>query len=431
MKVIGLDTGTTTISGVLLKDGIVIDTCTLPNEAKTYDGVYALQDAERILSLCREILMRLRAEDADAIALTGQMHGIVYIDENGQACGQAVSWQDERGTLPWHDDLSVSAYMSKLTGYPLATGYGLVSLYHDLQQGIVPAGAAKITTIPDYIAMRLGNCQTPLIHTTMAQSLGLYREDTKDFDRDALRQAGISESFLPAVSDDIQKVGFYAGKIPVYCALGDNQASVYGACAGVARVLLNIGTGSQISMISDTCMHVPGLDTRPYVDGKYILSGSSLCGGSAYDVLVSLVQDVLHQYDCPVPEQLLQGLDKLALKAGSAGGLMVDTRFRGSRQEPSRTGTISGINMENLTLGSLAYGFAEGVVKELHDFWQLMPQTDQISDIAVSGNAVRNSELYRQLIRVWFPERNIHFTEQKEEAAYGAACYVSRTGRQS
>ena len=108
MKVIGLDTGTTTISGVLLSDGIVIDTCTLPNEAKTYDGVYALQDAERILSLCREILMRLRAEDADAIAMTGQMHGIVYVDENGQACGQAVSWQDERGTLPWHDDLSVS-----------------------------------------------------------------------------------------------------------------------------------------------------------------------------------------------------------------------------------------------------------------------------------------------------------------------------------
>ena len=93
MKVIGLDTGTTTISGVLLDDGVVIDTCTLPNDAKTYTGAYALQDAERLLSLCRDILQRLHAGTADAIALTGQMHGIVYVDDAGIATPQTVAHQ--------------------------------------------------------------------------------------------------------------------------------------------------------------------------------------------------------------------------------------------------------------------------------------------------------------------------------------------------
>ena len=426
MKVIGLDTGTTTISGVLLEDGIVIDTCTLPNDAKTYTGVYALQDAERILSLCEEVLQHLHAGAADAIAMTGQMHGIVYVDDAGKACGDAVSWQDGRGSLPWQDGLSFSAYMSRQTGYHTATGYGLVTLYHDLQTGMVPDRAVKITTIPDYAAMRLTGSAAPLIHTTMAQSMGLYREDIKDFDREALRILGIDEKYLPEVSDALRPAGLYCGKVPVYCALGDNQASVYGACAGVSEALLNIGTGSQISLICDAYVKVPGLDTRPYVDGKYILSGSSLCGGSAYDVLKSLVQDVLQRYDCPVPEQLVRDLDAAALAAGSAAGIMVDTRFRGSREAPELTGGITGINTENLTLGTLAYGFAEGVVKELHDFWRLMPAADTVRDMSVSGNAVRSSELYRKCIREQFPDMHIHVAEQKEEAAYGAARYAGK-----
>ncbi|MBQ6355487.1 MAG: hypothetical protein IJI52_00145 [Solobacterium sp.] len=426
MKVIGLDTGTTTISGVLLDDGVVIDTCTLPNDAKTYTIAYALQDAERILSLCEEILERLHAGTADAIALTGQMHGIVYVDDVGKACGSAVSWQDERGSLPWQDGLSFSAYMSRRTGYHLATGYGLVTLYHDLQTGMVPDRAVKITTIPDYVAMRLADSRSPLVHITMAQSMGLYREETKDFDREAFRILGIDEKYLPEVCDEIRTVGLYCGKVPVYCALGDNQASVYGACAGVSEALLNIGTGSQISLICDAYVKVPGLDTRPYVDGKYILSGSSLCGGSAYDVLASLVQDILQRYDCPVPEQLVRDLDAAALEAGSAAGITVDTRFRGSRAEPELTGMITGINTENLTPGTLAYGFAEGVVRELHDFWQLMPAAETVRDLSVSGNAVRSSELYRKCIRTWFPDMNIHVAEQKEEAAYGAARYAGK-----
>ena len=155
----------------------------------------------------------------------------------------------------------------------------------------------RIIYRPLRLAMRLTGSAAPLIHTTMAQSMGLYREDIKDFDREALGILGIDEKYLPEVSDALRPAGLYCGKVPVYCALGDNQASVYGACAGVSEALLNIGTGSQISLICDAYVKVPGLDTRPYVDGKYILSGSSLCGGSAYDVLKSLVQDVLQRYD--------------------------------------------------------------------------------------------------------------------------------------
>ena len=40
-------------------------------------------------------------------------------------------WQDGRGDLPYKDSLTYAEYMSKKTGYPLATGYGAVTYFYD------------------------------------------------------------------------------------------------------------------------------------------------------------------------------------------------------------------------------------------------------------------------------------------------------------
>ena len=425
MRVIGIDTGTTTISGVLVEDGRLTDSVTLKNDTKKESDGYRLQDADRILEHCISVLKRLHAEKADGIALTGQMHGIVYTDAEGHACSDAVSWQDERGNRLYRDQMTYSAYMSRFTGYPAASGYGMVTLFHDTVNGQIPAGAVSFCTIPDYIAMRLCQRKKPLIHTSMAQSLGLYDQRTKGFDLQAADILGLNKQYLPAVTDTVCILGTYQGSIPVLCALGDNQASVYGACAGRSRLLVNIGTGSQISLICDTYRKVDGLDTRPYVDGQYLLSGSSLCGGSAYDVLARLVADTLQYFGHEVPEDLLQRLDTAAMNAAEGSGLIVDTRFLGTRIQPELTGRITGINTANMTLGALAYAFADGVVKELYDFYELMPDKEEAGEISVSGNAVRNSELYRMIIRKYFPDRIIHTSKIREEAAYGAARYAA------
>ena len=248
MRVIGIDTGTTTISGVLVEDGRLTDSVTLKNDTKKESDGYRLQDADRILEHCISVLKRLHAEKADGIALTGQMHGIVYTDAEGHACSDAVSWQDERGNRLYRDQMTYSAYMSRFTGYPAASGYGMVTLFHDTVNGQIPAGAVSFCTIPDYIAMRLCQRKKPLIHTSMAQSLGLYDQRTKGFDLQAADILGLNKQYLPAVTDTVCILGTYQGSIPVLCALGDNQASVYGACAGRSRLLVNIGTGSQISL---------------------------------------------------------------------------------------------------------------------------------------------------------------------------------------
>ena len=52
------------------------------------------------------------------------------------------------------------------------------------------------------------------------------------------------------ITADYCIAGEYKG-IPVSVAIGDNQASVFSTLADEGNILLNIGTGSQVSVISD------------------------------------------------------------------------------------------------------------------------------------------------------------------------------------
>ena len=88
MKVLGLDIGTTTVSAVVTEKGHVLSALTLSNNAflpsphpweKIQDPLIirrtALDAVEQLLSA---------HPDVQRIGVTGQMHGIVYLDSLGE-----------------------------------------------------------------------------------------------------------------------------------------------------------------------------------------------------------------------------------------------------------------------------------------------------------------------------------------------------------
>ena len=108
MKAIGIDIGTTSICGVVLdaENGNVLTSRTVNSDAfiSTPNDWENIQDVTKIVAIASGILdsfLEEYAEEIAAIGLTGQMHGIVYVDAEGQAVSPLYTWQDARGNLPY------------------------------------------------------------------------------------------------------------------------------------------------------------------------------------------------------------------------------------------------------------------------------------------------------------------------------------------
>lgn len=105
MKSIGIDIGTTTVCIVLvnLPDGMLVQAITLSNDSflPTAHPWERIQNPAVILARVFPALEEILAAHSDiaAIGLTGQMHGIIYLDEGGLAVSPLYTWQDGRGNL--------------------------------------------------------------------------------------------------------------------------------------------------------------------------------------------------------------------------------------------------------------------------------------------------------------------------------------------
>ena len=178
MSFLGIDIGTTTISTVVYQQGQgIVAAKTVKNDAFLPSQPWEkIQDSNMILQTAMACVHEMLAAhpDIQAIGVTGQMHGIVYLDAHGEPVSPLYIWQDGRGDLPYSDTATWAVHLSEITGYEVATGYGLVTHYYNLHHGLVPENAAVFCTIHDCLAMKLAGLSRPMIEPTDSASLGLY-----------------------------------------------------------------------------------------------------------------------------------------------------------------------------------------------------------------------------------------------------------------
>ena len=404
MYAIGIDIGTTSICGVVLDTdtGKVIKSRTeMSNAFLPTDNVWEkIQDTEKVISIAMEILESFAEYPAAVIGLTGQMHGIVYVDAEGKAVSPLYTWQDARGNQPYEG----TTYAEHLGSF---AGYGNVTDFYNRVNNIRPAEAVTHCTIMDYLGMVLCGRTTPLIHATNAASLGCFDVKTNTFHYDI--GAGVSVSF------DI--LGTYKG-IPVSVAIGDNQASVFSALADEDDLLINVGTGSQISVISDSIRAGENIEARPYFDGKYLIVGAALCGGRAYGILKDFYAGFLKAAGVEnadvyeVMNRLIEDKEESPLK--------VDTRFAGTRKQPKLSGQIQGITVDNFTPANLTYGLLEGMMTELYYMYDQMGE--ERVNLVGSGNGIRKNKTLVRIAENMF-DGSLKIPAHTEEAAYGAALF--------
>lgn len=197
MKTIGIDIGTTTISGVVTENKNAEKSRTL--EAKTIEnGSFIatanewekIQDAEQIVSKAQGLLDYFldKYPDVQKIGLTGQMHGIVYIDKDGKCASPLYTWQDARGSLCGENGISLTEEIQEKCKVKTASGYGMVTHIYNLRHGLISKSAVSFCTIMDYFGMHLTGRKTPLVHASNAASFSLFDGRRMCFETEKLKK---------------------------------------------------------------------------------------------------------------------------------------------------------------------------------------------------------------------------------------------------
>lgn len=432
MTVIALDIGTTKICAIAVDapSGRVLEVLSQNNTflpaPKPWERI---QDVSAICTLIQSFCDALIPKYSPilCIGITGQMHGILYLNSKGEAISPLYTWQDESGLLPYKDGLSYSQYLTHSSGYPMASGYGITTLFCHTLSGAIPAGTSAICTIQDYVAMRLTGRTRPLVHTTNAASFGCFSLASGAFDVRAIQKAGMDAGLLPEITEDIRILGETKEGIPVAVAIGDNQASFLGAVnAPEESVLVNIGTGSQVSFLArGSEKPLPkGLELRPYFEGRYLYAGSPLCGGSAYALLERFFRSVVSMAGIEAPQSLYDKMDELLRRTQEDHHpLKVYTQFSGTREQPQARGRIENISYDNFTPENLIRGFLNGMAQELYALVEPMQIQSSTDFLIASGNGVRKNLTLRQILSQRF-QAPVKIPRHREEAAFGAALYA-------
>ncbi|MDD5522131.1 MAG: FGGY family carbohydrate kinase [Kiritimatiellae bacterium] len=435
--VLGIDIGTGKTAVAVLKahgDFQVLYTgsCKHNADIKCRSG-RSEQDVNQLrktaVALVRRVPKDLR-NDIVAIGLTGQMHGVLLLDSDGYPVSPLVTWQDRRclenaGFLP---------QLEAKTGRKLYSGYGCATLaWLALHDGI-PHRASSAATIHDYIGAWLCGIITPVTDPTDAASWGLFDIKLSAWNTKSLKRTGIPIKLLPQIVPSSSEIGLVSSEvgrmlgihagIPVTVAIGDNQASLVATLTDPeSELALTLGTGGQLTAVIEKGRSAdPGVtsEIRPFTGGRVMIVAASLAGGSAWAWLAQTAASWAENVTGKEVslESVYNMMNKLGAKAENSG-LVIKPSFLGERFDESLRGTISGISMDNFSLGAAANSLAQGMIQNLVS---MLPVTvlKGRRRVVGSGNALRHNPLLGRMVRevLGLP---LVLPDMSEEAACGAA----------
>ncbi len=428
MRALGIDIGTTSICVVLYdREGRrLLLNKSVRNEFLSQGGF--LQDADKITEKVKGLVQGIAPDDFDAVGISSQMHGIVYVDENARAVTPFYTWKEESGRQRYRGDLSYEAYLSRETGYPMYSGYGSVTHFYLKERKELPGQAKGFTDIGDFLAMQLTGSRRIAVNESMGASFGGFDLTRGRFDLAGLEKAGVDVESYPSICPYRTPAGLWKGK-PVFSAVGDNQASFLGAVREPeSGIGVNVGTGSQVSVYFPRLCETAGRDSveiRPFPGGGYLYVGASLNGGKVYERLAAFFEEICEQFTgirpdvyekmCEIGEQKkntdLQAFPNLY---GMRGG------------EKGRSG-LSGLTEENFHPADLIRSYVRGMAEELGALYGGFPEETKRGrkTLTVSGNGLRKNPMLCRAVEEVFMLPLV-FSEFQEEAAAGAAEFACR-----
>jgi xylulokinase len=416
---VGLDVGTTGVKALALSsDGHVLATATRVYELSTPRPGWAEQDPDDWWRAAEAALAEVSAGRAvAAIGLSGQMHGLVVLDDDGGVIRPAILWNDQRTALECAEieERVGRDRLIRLTGNRALTGFTAPKLLWLRRHE--PDGYGRIARImlpKDYVRLRLTGEWA--IDASDASGTLLLDVAARDWSGEVLDALELPRAWLPPVLESPEPAGTF-GETPVAAGAGDQPAAAVGVGATAPGTLsVVIGTSGVVLGPLPAFAHDPEARVHAFchaVPGTW----------QAMGVMLSAAGSLRWLRDVAAPDV---PFDRLVAEADAwppgAEGLLFLPYLAGERTphaDPDARGAFVGLELRH-DRGALVRAVLEGVAFGLRDSLDLLRELGVETRAArVSGGGARSRSWLRIVASVLgLP---LEVTESEEGSAFGAA----------
>ncbi len=436
MYFLGIDTSTTSSKALLINNkGKVLAVSSSPHTLQTPHPLWSEQDPtewwQAVAASIRKVLetANIQGSEVAGIGLTGQMHGLVLLDENGKVLRPAILWNDQRTQAQCdeiHKRIGKERFI-QITGNVALTGFTAPKLLWVAQNEPEVYKQVQHVLLPkDYIRYKL----TDQFAIDKADGAGtvLFNLKERNWSDEVLSALEINSGWMPptfegpeitgrVTSEAARLTGLLPG-IPVVAGGGDQAAQAVGVGAVEPGIIgLTVGTSGVIFATTPSPLIEPEGRLHSFchaVPGMWHFMG----------VMLSAAGSLQWYRDTLAPGVSFDDLlrDAAKVPAGSEG-LQFLPYLSGERTpypDPLARGAFIGLTLRH-TQAHMTRAVLEGVAFGLKDCFELIKNAGlgPIRQIRASGGGTKGA-LWRQILADVL-ESELVTVNTTEGAAYGAA----------
>jgi xylulokinase len=423
-KLLGIDVGTSGVKAVLVNEnGEILGQGSASYGISSPQPLWSEQNPEDWWRGTQQALEQIGEPAPDAIGLTGQMHGSVFLDEAGEVIRPALLWNDQRTAeeVALIDETVGPDKVRAITCNPPLTGFQAPKVLWLKRHE--PENFARLRQVllpKDYIRYRLsGDFATDV---SDASGTGLFDVPKRNWSKEMMEALGLSEEWFPATyeSDEISAKtdgsGYFQQGVPIASGGGDQAAGAVGTGA-VEPGIVSVSLGTSGVVFSA----IPAADADPsgaahvfcHTNRAWHAMGVMLsCGGA-----LAWFRDTFH------PNATFDQLGEMAQAApvGSDGLTFLPylTGERCPHNDPLARGSFSGLTLRHGP-NEIARSVFEGVSFGILDGMKLLENLGASADrVRVSGGGAKG-RFWVQMIADLFG-KPCATLQVDEGPAYGAA----------
>ncbi len=433
---IGIDSSTTATKALLIdEEGVVKSVVSSSYTFETPHPLWSEQDPnlwwKATVQSIRQLLINVPFErnQIRGIGLTGQMHGLVLLDQYGDVLRPAILWNDQR-TGAECDEMRARLGKQKLiniSGNDALTGFTAPKIlwvknneadtYTKIRHILLPKDYLRYKLTGEYAMDKAGGAGTQLFDVRQ-----------RDWSPEILQALQINPQWLPPtfegtavtgeLSDFAASLTGLAAGTPIFAGGGDQAAAAVGTGAVTEGIVsISLGTSGVVFAASDKPIIEPDGRLHAFchaVSGKWHLMG----------VMLSAAGSLRWYRDTVAPELSFDDLlaPAASIPAGSAGLLFLPylTGERTPHPDPLARGAFVGLTVRHAQ-PHLTRAVLEGVAFGLRDSFELMKGAGlaDVTQVRVTGGGAKSS-LWRQILADIL-NVEIVTVSAGEGAAFGAA----------